>query len=61
MGDKELVKMRDTLRAAADTLDEFLDLEQKKKDSADVSSDCERIIGKFMIQMTELQKIQSET
>ncbi|QEK13716.1 hypothetical protein FQB35_15420 (plasmid) [Crassaminicella thermophila] len=55
---KELIKMRNTFREAADIIDELLDLKEKENNGQDVKKELESVIGRFAIKMLELNSLQ---
>lgn len=52
-------KLRDGMRQAADMLDEFISLDRREKNGEDVKEDYEGLLGRFVIKMSELQRLQS--
>ena len=55
----DMIKLRDTLRSAADIIDEFISLKSKENNGDDVSQECESVLGRFFLKMAELQAMSS--
>lgn len=57
MDDKELVRMRDVFREAADIIDELLELGEKENKGEDVNKELESVTGRFMYKMVEMNEL----
>lgn len=57
MDDKELIRMRDVFREAADIIDELLVLGEKEKKGEDVKRELESVTGRFMYKMIEMNEL----
>lgn len=57
---KEIIKMRDTFREAADILDEFIALKVKEDNGEDITKETESILGRFVLKTMELQQMQNK-
>ncbi len=53
----DLIKLRDVFRETADIIDELIELEDKEE-TPEVKKEYESILGRFIIKMAELQKLQ---
>lgn len=56
----EMIKMRDTMRETVDILDEFISLKANEDTRADVTKECESILGRFVLKLMELQSLQQK-
>lgn len=54
---ENLVEMRDVFRKCADTIDEMIVLEERKKAGEDVAERLEETAGRLIIQMLKLQAL----
>ncbi|MGJ0848442.1 hypothetical protein ACR77J_17265 [Tissierella praeacuta] len=57
MDNKDLIKMRDSLRESADIIDEVLALEERENNGEDVRKELESAVGRFTIKMLELNSL----
>ncbi len=57
--DKDLIKMRNIFREAADIIDELLEVGVKEASGQDVKKESESIMGRFVIKTMELQSLES--
>lgn len=57
---EDLKKFRDTLRGAADVIDELIELKYEEDKGANIEKECESILGRFMIKILELQALQEK-
>ena len=51
---EELIRIRDIFREAADLTDKLLELKARQDDGEDVKEEVERVAGKYMFLMLEL-------
>lgn len=54
---KDLVKVSDLLRSAANIIGKFLELEMKEAQGKNVEKELKSIMGKFMFKILELQAL----
>lgn len=55
---EKMIKMRDTMREAADLIDDLIAMQGREEAGEEVKAESERIIGAFMIAMVKLQSLQ---
>lgn len=53
-GNEELIRIRDIFREGADLADKLIELEVRQNNGEDVKEEVERVTGKFVLLMMEL-------
>ena len=57
---EDMIKMRDTFRGIADTIDEFIALKPKEDAGQDITKESESILGRLMFKTAELEALQEK-
>lgn len=55
--DKDFIRIRDTFRECADIMDEMLELEKREENGEDVKEEVERVMGRYMMLLIELNSL----
>lgn len=55
--DKEFLRVRDAFRECADIMDKIIELEEKEESGQDVKAEMERLMGRYMILLMELNSL----
>ncbi|HHD2586277.1 TPA: hypothetical protein ACOTFP_000568 [Clostridium perfringens] len=55
--DKDFMRIRDTFRECADIMDKMLELEKREENGEDVKEEVERVMGRYMILLIELNSL----
>ncbi|WP_075809602.1 hypothetical protein [Clostridium perfringens] len=55
--DKEFLRVRDVFRECADIMDKIIELEQEEESGKDVKAEMERLMGRYMILLIELNSL----
>lgn len=54
---KEFLRVRDIFRECADIMDKVIDLEKREEKGEDVTPETERLMGRYMILLMELNSL----
>lgn len=56
---KEFLRVRDIFRECADIMDKVIELEEREENREDVKPEMERLMGRYMILLMELNSLSS--
>ncbi|AAL96817.1 hypothetical protein [Clostridium perfringens] len=54
---KEFLRVRDIFRECADIMDKVIDLEKREEKGEDVTPETERLMGRYMMLLMELNSL----